>query len=81
MRIISTTDTSRDGNDCYIYRSVSLIEQFGIYSVISIQKITGWAEREDVAVLCVTHDIDIAKQAYKNYEGIYEEYDPDDVYF
>ena len=81
MRVISTTDISREGNDCYIYRSVSLVEQFGIYSVISIQKITGWAEREDVVVLCTTTDIEVAKQAYKNYEGIYEEYDPDDVYF
>lgn len=81
MRIISTTDTSRDGNDCYIYSSVSLIEQFGIYSVISIQKITGWAEREDVVVLCTTRDIDVAKEAYRNYGGEYQEYDPEDVYF
>ena len=81
MNIISTTDTSREGNDCYIYRSVSLVEQFGIYSVISIQRITGWAEREDVVVLCVTRDLDVAKEAYRNYEGVYQEYDPDDVYF
>lgn len=80
MKVISTTDISREGNDCYIYRSVSLVEQFGIYSVISIQKITGWAEREDVVVLCATEDIDVAKQAYKNYEGVYEEDEPSDAY-
>jgi hypothetical protein len=71
MRVISTTDLSREGNDCYIYESVSLVEQFGIYAVIGIQNITGWAKREDVVVRCTTTDIEVAKQAYKNYEGIY----------
>lgn len=70
MRVISTTDTSRDGNDCYIYRSVSLVEQFGIYSVIGIQKITGWAEREDVSVLGYFTDLDTAKYVYRLHEGV-----------
>jgi hypothetical protein len=45
MRVISTTDISRAGNDCYIYESVSLVEQFDIYSVINFLNVTGWAER------------------------------------
>lgn len=81
MRVISTTDISRPGNDCYIYESVSLVEQFGIYSVINILKVTGWAEREETLVLCTTEDVDEAKNVYKNAGGEYEEYDPDDVYF
>lgn len=81
MRVISTTDLSREGNDCYIYESVSLVEQFGIYAVIGIQHITGWAEREDVSILCTTRDIEAAKKAYRYYDGVHEEYDPDDVYF
>jgi hypothetical protein len=81
MRVISTTDISREGNDCYIYESVSLVEQFGIYSVISIQRVTGWAEREEVRVLCTTRDFYEAKKVYNSVGGVYEEYDPNDVYF
>jgi hypothetical protein len=81
MRVISTTDISREGNDCYIYESVTLAEQFGLYSVINFLSVTGWAEREDVRVLCATRDIDEAKKVYKSVGGVYEEYDPDDVYF
>ena len=81
MRVLSTTDISRPGNDCYIYESVSLVEQFGIYSVINILKVTGWAEREETLVLCATKDVDEAKKVYKNVGGEYQEYDPDDVYF
>jgi hypothetical protein len=81
MRVISTTDISRVGNDCYIYESVSLVEQFGLYSVINILKVTGWAEREEVRVLCTTGDLDEAKKVYKSVGGIYEEYDPDTIYF
>lgn len=81
MRVISTTDISREGNDCYIYESVSLVEQFDIYSVINILRVTGWAEREETLVLCTTRDIDNAKKVYKEAGGEYQEYDPDDVYF
>lgn len=42
MKTISTTDISRVGNDCYIYESVTLTEQFGIYAVINFVKVTGW---------------------------------------
>jgi hypothetical protein len=81
MRVISTTDISREGNDCYIYESVSLVEQFDIYSVINFLNVTGWAEQEEVRVLCTTRDIDEAKKVYKSVGGVYQEYDPDDIYF
>lgn len=81
MRVISTTDISREGNDCYIYESVSLVEQFDIYSVINFLNVTGWAAREEVHVLCTTRDIDKAKKVYKRAGGVYEEYDPNDIYF
>lgn len=70
MRVISTTDISREGNDCYIYESVTLAEQFDIYSVINFLSITGWAEREDVRVLCTTRDLKKAKKVYKSTGGI-----------
>lgn len=69
MNIISSTDISREGNDCYIYESVSLVEQFGIYSVINFLKVTGWAEREEVHVLCTTVDRKKAKKVYKEIGG------------
>lgn len=69
MNIISSTDNSREGNDCYIYESVSLVEQFGIYSVINFLKVTGWAEREEVCVLCTTADRKKAKKVYKENGG------------
>lgn len=70
MKIISTTDTSRYGNDCYINETVSLVEQFGIYAIIVCQKITGWAKREDIFVKQVTTDYDTAVKMYKDYEGV-----------
>ena len=73
MKIISTTDTSKYGNDCYINETVSLVEQFGVYAVIVCQKITGWAEREDIFVKQVTTDYDTAVAMYKDYEGILED--------
>lgn len=70
MRIISTTDLSRGGNDCYIYESVSLIEEFGMYAVVTCTKTTGWSERE---YLCIEGDpmtnIEDAKQRYWEYGG------------
>ena len=70
MKIISTTDLSRKGNDCYIYESVSLVEAFGMYTVITCQKIVGWSERENI--YCQgnpTTDIEEAKHRYWEYGG------------
>jgi hypothetical protein len=69
MRVISTTDISREGNDCYIYESISLVEQFDIYSVINFLNVTGWAKREEVRVLDTTRDIDEAKKVYRSVGG------------
>lgn len=73
MRVISTTDLSRAGNDCYIYETVSLIEQFDMYAIIICRKITGWAEREEVLVTEVTTDYYKAVDEYKYCGGILEE--------
>ena len=69
MRIISTTDISREGNDCYINESISLVEQFGIYIVLNFYKVHGWSEREEVNVLKHTNDIEEAKKAYAFFGG------------
>ena len=39
MKIISTTNVSREGTDCYIYEELSLVEQFGVYAIISFYKV------------------------------------------
>ena len=72
MKVISTTDLSRYGNDCYIYESISLTEQFGLYAIINFCKVTGWAEREEVSMMKHTTDINEAKKYYQFYGGILE---------
>ena len=70
MKIISTTDLSRGGNDCYIHESVSLIEAFGMYTVITCQRTTGWQDFKDFCFQSEpTTDIEEAKQRYWEYGG------------
>lgn len=70
MKIISTTDLSREGNDCYIHESVSLVEEFGMYMVITCSKVVGWRKSEDVYFWGEpTTDIEDAKQRYWEYGG------------
>lgn len=69
MKVISTTDLSREGNDCYIYQSVSLVEAFGMYTVIVAEKVNGcWSTRK---IYCkdTTSDLDMAKHMYKQSGG------------
>ena len=70
MKIIDTTDTSTYGNDCYIHETVTLVEQFGVYAIIICQKITGWAEKNDIFVKQTTIDYDTAMKRYKDYVDI-----------
>ena len=70
MKIISTTDLSREGNDCYIYESVSLVEEFGMYMVITCSKVVGRIESEDVYFWGEpTIGIEDAKQIYWEHGG------------
>ena len=67
MNIISTTNLSRYGNDCYIEESVSLVEQFDLYAVIRFYKVSGWSDREEVSVLITTKSRVEAGKKYKEY--------------
>lgn len=69
MNILKTTDRSRYGNDCYINETVSLVEQFGMYAVITCRKVTGWSEEETICVQHVSSDYKAAKKAYHDCEG------------
>lgn len=74
MKIISTTDLSHEGNDCYIYKSVSLIEEFGMYNIITAEKVVGWSDSKKMYTRAdITCDLDRAKYLYKKSGGILEE--------
>jgi hypothetical protein len=69
MKVISTTDLSRPGNDCYIYESVSLVEQFELFSVIRYWRVVGWSDREEVSVLYTSLSRSAAVEKYKSCGG------------
>ena len=69
MKVISTTDLSRPGNDCYIYESVSLVEQFELFSVIRYWRVKGWSDQEEVSVLYTSLSRSSATESYKSYGG------------
>lgn len=72
MNIISSTNLSRYGNDCYIEESVSLVEQFDLYAVIRFYKVSGWSEREEVDILITTSSRNEAGKKYKEYCKFYK---------
>ncbi len=45
MKILAQIDTSRDGNDSYIYEVWSLIDVFGVTIGLRIYKWSGWSEQ------------------------------------
>jgi hypothetical protein len=72
MNIISSTNLSRYGNDCYIEESVSLVEQFGLYAVIRFYKVSGWSDYEEATILITTSDKAEAGKKYKEYCKFYK---------
>lgn len=73
MNIVSTTNVSRYGNDCYIEESYSLVEQFGLYAVIRFYKVSGWSDREEVTVVFSSSSKADAGKIYKNYCKYYKD--------
>jgi hypothetical protein len=72
MKVISSTNLSRYGNDCYIEESVSLVEQFDLYAVIRFYKVSGWSRQEEVSILISTSDKAEAGKKYKEYCKFYK---------
>jgi hypothetical protein len=72
MKIIFTTNVSREGNDCYIEESYSLVEQFGVYAVIKFYKVSGWSSCEEVTVVITTTNKAEACKKYKEYCRYYK---------
>lgn len=67
MKIISTTDLSRPGNDVYIHELISLIEAFGIYAVLRCEKVTGWVKVENIEVIFSSRE---CGEAIKKYDSL-----------
>ena len=42
MKILKQDNQREYGNDCMIYKSIALIESFGIYIVLKHEETTGW---------------------------------------
>lgn len=73
MNIISETDLSRVGSDCLIKQSLLLCEQYEMYFVLRITKISGWADHKEVSVVDdITTSKEKAIQTYKNNGGVYK---------
>lgn len=73
MKIISTTDTGKTGNKCYINGNISLVEQFGVYSIIICQNVTGDAEWKDVQLHYTTEDYNDAVKQFNHYVEIFSD--------
>ena len=70
MNIISQTDLSREGNDCWINEAVILCEEFNLYFVFKIIKVSGWSDIQEVRSLCEpTDNKSEAASVYKKYGG------------
>ena len=70
MKIISTTDISREGSACYIYESISLVEQFGIYAIIKHRKVAGHEDTVSVELVFSSTDCGAAIKKYDSLGGI-----------
>lgn len=66
MKIIETVDLSKEGNDYYIHKSVSLIEEFGMYTVMVCRKDVGWYGFKRIDISDPTTDFELAKRIYND---------------
>ena len=72
MNVLKSKDLSRPGNDCYIYEKISLVEEFDMYAVIVCEKVSSWAERNEVRVDHVSTDYPSALKYFNAFVAIRE---------
>ena len=71
MRIISTTDLSREGNDCYIHTTISLMEDNELYFVILTERVSGYPYSTEAFIIDEAKlDKDKAVYIYKQNGGV-----------
>jgi hypothetical protein len=72
VKVLKSKDLSRPGNDCYIYEKISLVEEFDTYAVIVCEKVSGWAERNEVRVDHVSTDYPSALRYFNSFVSLRE---------
>ena len=74
MNVISKTENSREGNDCWINESLYLCEEYDMYFVLKVTKISGWPDHKDISVIGeATESKSRAIRDYKKAGGRYYE--------
>ena len=74
MNVISKTENSREGNDCWINESLYLCEEYDMYFVLKVTKISGWPDHKDISVIGeATESKNKAINCYKKAGGRYYE--------
>ena len=72
MRVVATTDTSRQGEGAYIKETVCLVEQYGLYTIISFYEIPdgeSFPPDKGADIFEMTTNFDEAKSWYEYYGG------------
>lgn len=67
MTVLENYTSTITGNDCVIYKDISLVELNGIYSIISSTKYSGWM---GVKIDNQIYDKEDAKSAKKMYNAL-----------
>ena len=74
MRIISTTDLNREGNDCYIFSSITLMEDRELYFVVLVERVVGYPYHKEITLVGEpTTDRLEAEFYYKDNGGVIKE--------
>ena len=72
MQILATHDRSYASNECYVYESIALCEEFDLYFVLWIQKVIGFSVIQDVRILCrPTSYPFLAIKKFRDFGGTY----------
>ena len=66
MRIIETVDLSKASDYGYIRKSVTLVEEFGMYTIITCTKNIRFGGSKDVYHTHPTMDFELAQMLYKD---------------
>lgn len=72
MNILKCKDTSRPGNDCYIYEKVVLVEQFDMFAIIVFVKYVGWCEDENIRIEHTFNNFESASKYFDDFVSIRE---------
>lgn len=77
MRIMSTTDLDREGNDCYIFSSITLMEDRELYFVVLVERVAGYPYHKKVTLIGEpTPERLVAEFNYKDAGGVFKENEP-----